>query len=202
MIINIGLRNKIIKSGILKNVNCPTCFSLQDFNYFVFGGLVSILFIPFSPKRKEVDLECCNCKKTFHLKDFDSKIRQEIKEEVRLKDFKNPLWQFSGLLICLVLILIGIYYGFESKKNEKKYIENPKVNDVYYIHIENSYTTLKVVEIRKDSIVVFLNSMESSGYSGIDEINVKENYIKRENFSKNQIIKMFNENIIYQIDRE
>ena len=53
----------------------------------------------------------------------------------------------------------------------------------------------------KDSVSIFINDMETSGYSGIDEINNDKNYNKLKSFSKEELREMYNQNIIYQIDR-
>jgi hypothetical protein len=86
-------------------------------------------------------------------------------------------------------------------KAEKVYIINPKIGDIYRINNNSVYTTLKVNKILKDSVSIFINDMETSGYSGIDEINNDKNYNKLKSFSKEELREMYNQNIIYQIDR-
>ena len=202
MIVNIGRNIKKLQTGIIKDSYCPNCNHKNGLNYSIYGGFVNIVIIPTTPIKRTVVVECNNCKKTYKLKDLSTEIKKNFKNQYKKNPVKIPIWQFSGLFICAALISVAIYAGVQAKKAEKLYIQNPLAGDIYRINNDGHYTTLKVKSTTKDSINVYVNDMETNNYSGIDEINIDKNYNKIQLFSKENLKELFNENTIYQIDRD
>jgi hypothetical protein len=201
MIINFGTNVKKLKTGVIKNAICPNCNSKNELIYSIYGGYVNLVIIPTAPIKKTIIAECNNCKKTYKLNELDENIKRNFKLQYKEDPVKTPLWQYTGLVILVFVLSFAIYTGIMATKAEKVYIINPKIGDIYRINNNSVYTTLKVNKILKDSVSIFINDMETSGYSGIDEINNDKNYNKLKSFSKEELREMYNQNIIYQIDR-
>ncbi len=87
-------------------------------------------------------------------------------------------------------------------KLEKEYIKSPLKNDIYKTNIEGKYSTLKVYEVTKDSVYIFLNKFSLDSYKGLDEINIDKNYSDRKVLSKKELQKLYDENLIYEVNRE
>lgn len=192
---------KILATGKLRNSECPNCKSKENLEYRIYGGLVRILMIPIAPTRKITKVYCANCLKEFRLKEISDTVKQSVKYEKTKVSIKTPIWQFSGILILLSVLSFAIYTGIEMTKLEKKYIIKPEQNDVYKVNIDGKHTTLKVSNVTKDSVSVLLNKYTLDNYKGVDEINVNENYTSEKTFSKKEVLELYNENSIYEIQR-
>jgi hypothetical protein len=60
---------------------------------------------------------------------------------------------------------------------------------------------MKVFEVKKDSLYVFMNEMQVEQSTGISKIDIEENYKEIYSFSKEQIRKMYKDKEIYEIER-
>jgi hypothetical protein len=65
-----------------------------------------------------------------------------------------------------------------------------------------NFTTLKVKSVIRDSVNIYLNDMETSSGTGIDEIDIDKNYKRTQFLSKENLKELFDKSIIYQIDRD
>ncbi|GEC79183.1 hypothetical protein [Flavobacterium aquatile] len=192
---------KILASGKLRNSECPNCKNKENLEFRIYGGLVRILMIPIAPTRRITKVFCTNCQKEFKLKEVNDIVKQSVKYEKTKISIKTPIWQFSGIIILLSILSFAIYTGIEMTKLEKNYIRKPERNDVYKVNIDGKHTTLKVSNVTKDSVTVLLNKYTLDNYKGIDKINLNENYTSEKTFSKKELLELFNENSIYEIQR-
>ena len=198
-----GTKGSHLQSGILKSVLCPACATETNMNFSVFGRYVHVYWIPVVAMKKVVVTECNNCKITSKFKDLPVVIQEKYKRQQSLNEVKTPVWYFSGGVILLSVLAFAIYTGIQAKADEKIYIKNPVAGDVYRINIRenNHYTTAKVKSTTTDSVSIFVNEMETTGYSGIDEIDIEKNYKKFFNIARKDLVKMYDDSDIYQIDR-
>jgi hypothetical protein len=201
MLINIGRNIKKLQTGIIKNSSCPNCNHKNELNFSIYGGFVNLIIIPTAPIKKTIIIECYHCKKTYKLKELPTEIKENFKRQYKETPIKTPLWQYTGSIILTTLLSFAIYTGIQMKKAEKEYIKAPLTGDIYFVNNNGRYTTLKVKSITKDSVAIYLNDIEVSHYSGINEINVDKNYNKTEFFTKQNLKKLYDENIIYEINR-
>lgn len=199
--IEINSSNELLQIGNIKNGICPNCKNRDKLEYKIFGGVIRIIFIPIIPNRRTIKIYCNSCLKEFNVKNLDHNSKQTFKYGKNIKPIKYPLWQFSGSIILISILSFAIYTGIEMKKLEKNYIQEPKKNDVYKINSNGDYSTLKVNDITQDSILILLNKFTLNSYKGLDEININENYLTKKSFSRKEIIKMYNDNLIYEIIR-
>jgi ribosomal protein L3 len=92
----------------------------------------------------------------------------------------------------------------ENKEQNLEYLANPLVGDVYEYRIEaRSYSTMKVIRVTSDSVLVVPNEYETNKVSGLREINKEENYSDVNfNVARLRIKEMFNEGDIIDISRK
>lgn len=109
---------------------------------------------------------------------------------------------FSGLFLIAAIVFFLIYNSGETKKNEAEYLKSPKVGDIYsFKTVSGFFSTMKVFEVKKDSLYVFMNEMKTDQMTGISEIDIEKNYKEIYSFSKEQIKKMYKDDEIYEIER-
>lgn len=198
-----GTSSSRLKNGRLNNVTCPNCNEHTSMNYSVFGKYAYIYWIPIFPTGKENILECTNCKRTFKLKVLSNQIKQKFELE---KHRGIPLKHFSGLAIIALLICWLSYTNAQEEKNTEIYINSPQIGDVYHIQGSTSsyYSSAKVTDIKADSVFVIFNSFEVDRKSGVDELDIKKNYLveNKEGYTAQDLLKLYEDNIIYKVDRD
>lgn len=198
-----GTKASTIKNGQIINVDCPNCETNSSMIYSVFGKYAHIYWIPLFPIKKITVTECNNCKKTFEYKELPQAIQTKLDREKEKDGAKTPIWMFSGLFIIATLVAFGIYSSGETEKKEAEYLKAPKVGDIYRFESNPGfYSTMKVESILKDSLHVFINKVETNKTSGVDDIDKPENYSEIYGYSKAEIIKMYKDKEIYEINRK
>ena len=90
-----------------------------------------------------------------------------------------------------------------DSKKEAEYLATPMEGDIYTLKTENDYfTTYKVFDFTEDSLFIIPNEYETSEYSGIDEINIDENYGEfYYGIGRNKVKEMYDDNTIRNIER-
>lgn len=197
-----GTRASNLKNGKIPRVNCPNCSTETSMTYSVFGKYAHIYWIPLFPYKKMTFAECDHCKKTFEQKELPLDIQNKLNTEKEKNPAKTPIWHFSLLIVILVLIAFAIYSGKQNEKDEKSYLENPKVGDKYeYKSTDGYYSIMKISEIKADSVYFLLNEMETNKMSGINDLDKPSNYKETEGFTKAELIALYEEGKIYEINR-
>ena len=198
-----GRKATKIKEGMLVNVNCPNCEDGRSMRYVIFGKYAYLYWIPMFPMGKEYVLECVNCQKTYNLKELPDPIKEKFKLEKA--DAKYPLWYFSGLAVLAVIIAFLMYAGKQNAENEKRYIEDPAVGDVYALETPQKgyYSTMKINKVTADSIFVIYNDVSIDKKSKTYKIDKPENYTTEfDGYSKAEIKSLFAKKTIYDVDRD
>ena len=197
-----GSNSSRLKDGQLPNVTCPNCETHTSMTYSVFGKYAYLYWIPVFPMGKVNVLECNSCKKTYKLKELPEQIQRKFETE---KHTGIPLLHFSGLAIILLIIAYFMYLDSKHKEAEADYIKAPAIGDVYSLPSQTPgrYTAMRVTSVTNDSIYVIFNDYEVEAKSGIDDIDIDENYGNyRDGYTKEEIVSLYNEETIYNIDRE
>lgn len=199
-----GTNAKILKVGQIINVNCPSCEVNTTFKYSIYGKYAYIYFIPFFPLSKITVAECNSCNKTFEYKNLPEKIKSKFQREKEIHPVKYPIWIFSGLIAIPFLIVIAVFIARNIKDNEDIYIKNPLPGDVYHLKLDNGhFTTIRVDKIKKDSVYVTFNDYETDKTSGIDDIDLEENYTtNKDTYHKHYLEIQYNSESIISIDRK
>lgn len=196
-----GTNSSRLKDGQLHNVTCPNCENQTSMTYGVFGKYFYLYWIPVFPLGKTNILECNSCKKTFKLKELPEQIKHKFEAE---KHTGVPIWHFSGLAIILCIAAYFSYSSSIHKEEEAIYVKEPAIGDVYSIETETAghYTSMRVTGVSLDSVFVLYNNYEIDKRSGIDQIDVNENYTNaNDGYTKAEIINLYDEKIIYNIER-
>ncbi|HMI08312.1 MAG TPA: hypothetical protein VK528_12240 [Flavobacterium sp.] len=197
-----GTKARNIKNGKLRNVTCPECQTETTMTYSIFGKYAHVYWIPFFPIAKVTVIECDHCKKTFELKSLPETIKKKVEIEKDRDPVRTPVWFFSGTALVAVLICYGVYTSNRTEADEKIYIKNPKVGDVYSIKVDsNFYSTYKVAEVRKDTLYVFVNDMQTDKMTAIDKIDIPKNYKEQYAIARKAIEDLYKKEEIYEITR-
>ncbi|TDP00175.1 zinc ribbon family protein [Flavobacterium sp. 245] len=195
-----GTKSKHIKNDRISNVDCQNCNTTVSMNYSVYEKYAHIYWIPFFPVKKLTFAECNSCKKTFEQKDFSAPIKQKIHHS--MGRISSPLWMYSGIFIIAGFFLFGMYSSVQKEKDTSTFIKDPKVGDVYFLNsTKGFYTSVKISEVSKDSLTIFLNDMEIDNKTNIDKIDIDTNYKNKSNVSKKEMQKLYDESKIFEIKR-
>lgn len=196
-----GSRASKLKEGRISNVKCTNCDTQTSMDYSIFGKYAHIYWIPTFPTGKKSVFECTNCKRTFKKKE----LTQQIKHKFELENKPSfPIWYFSGLAVIIGIIFIGIWISKQNDLDNEDYINAPQVGDVYSVkgNQEGYYTLAKVTKVTNDSLHLIFNDYETDKRTGVNKIDKDENYtVGRFNYSRAEILALFKDNIIYDIDR-
>tara|TARA_B110000091_G_scaffold207270_1_gene245245 strand:- start:1040 stop:1501 length:462 start_codon:yes stop_codon:yes gene_type:complete len=151
---------------------------------------------------KKAFSECTNCNVTQDFKDMNEQLRR-VSADIK-RDTKTPIWYWSGLGIIALIISISYYFRVQHDEDVKNYIKEPLVGDVIeFKNLETRYfSILKIESVTKDSIFVIQNNYETDKKGDISEINISKNYTTEAfAFGRNEIQKMFDDEIFYDINR-
>lgn len=197
-----GTNSSRLKDGQLPNVTCPNCENQTSMTYSVFGKYAYLYWIPVFPIGKTNILECNSCKRTYKLKELPEQIQRKFETE---KHTGIPFLHFSGLAIILLIIAYFSYSSSKHKEAEAEYIKLPAIGDVYSVLSESKghYTSMKVTSVTNDSVYVVFNDYEIDKRSSIDEIDIATNYSTfTDGYTKEELVSLYEEETIYNIDRE
>lgn len=172
-----GTKATSIKTGQIRNVDCPDCQTNCSMNYNVFGKYGHVYWIPFFPVDRITLTECNSCKKTFEYKDLPENVKNKFKKEREREPLRYPIWMFTGIFIIIGLFGFGYYSSRQTDADNAQFIKNPKVGDVYHIKLGNGrYTTARVDKVSRTDVYLTNNDYETNLTTGIDEIDVAKNY--------------------------
>lgn len=99
-------------------------------------------------------MECINCRKTLVGSEVPSEVAGVIKTAVF--SLKKQLSAFTGLIVLILLIGLGVVAAKDSRANEAAFVAAPVVNDVYIIKMSQvfgekndgfNYGTMQIVSI-------------------------------------------------------
>lgn len=180
---------------------CPSCGTQGSLTINIFRKHAHIFWIPLFPFGKKGVSQCEHCNNILEMKEMPDSLKREF--ENLKNETKGPIWQFTGLGIIAILIVWGNYVNGEDKKTELEYLKSPQIGDVYEYKIETgSYSTLKVVGVKNDSIFVSPNEYEISKMSKMYKIDKSENYSNLSyGVSINKIKEMYDSGEIFDINR-
>ncbi len=190
-----------LTNEVLPNCICPHCETKGQMQLHLYRSHAHIFWIPIFPMKKKGVAECQHCKKAFEPKQFSEEME---KEYGKIKsDASGPIWQFAGLGVIAGLLIWGSILSKQDKADEQKYLAEPLSGDRYHVVVSpGNYSTLKVIEVSKDSVFVVQNNYEISKRTKISKIDKPENYTESPfGISKEQVAKMYEEKDIYDIRR-
>ena len=197
-----GSRTAHVVTRPVHNSVCSSCSNSGTISLSVFRNHFHVFWIPMFPYGKKGVSQCSHCKNVLTHKEMPERLKNEyhkIKQE-----HKGPVWQFSGLVLLVLLISFIAFQINTDNKNESLFIQSPANGDVYYQKLPNgSYSTGKVVNVTNDRIFLVFNKFEIAKMSRVYKIDKEENYAS-EAFSIHikDLKKMYEDNEIYRIKRD
>lgn len=203
MIFFYGTKASNLKNGQIINVDCPNCDTNVSMIYSIYGKYSHLYWIPFFPIKKVTFTECNSCKKTFEKIELPAVIQTKLDREKEKDSIKTPIWMFSGLFLVAAIIAFCFYNSYQTDIDTESFAKNPKVGDIYFFNsAEGHYSTMKIDQISKDSLIIFVNDMEIDSKSEIDKIDIAENYKKTYSISRKNMLKLYKEKTIYEVKRD
>lgn len=200
-----GSKAANLKNGKLLNMQCSNCNQTTSMTYSVYGKYAHVYWIPFFPFEKTAFVECDSCKRTFEDKELTPENKKKLySENERTGKTKYPLWMFSGLALVGALIAFGTYQSGVTDDEEKEFAKVPKMNDVYHIKLTNGfYSSAKVTDVNKDSVLLIFNNYETDASTGIDKIDLDKNYTDAIfSYSRKRVVELQKADTIYTIERK
>ena len=197
----VGKNVKKLKEVTISNFSCPNCKQKTELSLEIIGGYVAIFFIPALPLKKDYILSCKTCNKRIKKNSLDYTENEKVTKEFQATIYKVPLVHYSGMSVLLGILGFAIFMGFEAKKKEALFIQNPKQNDVYYVKNSIGWTTYKVKKVLHDSVFVMQNRITLSTHVDVSEVDKAENYLPEVGYKLVEIKNMFDANQIYQVNR-
>ncbi len=197
-----GSRAAHVGTKSLKNSTCPSCGQQGTLNLSIFRKHAHIFWIPMFPYSKKGVTQCSHCKHVMEKKQMPERIRLEY--DKFKSEAKGRIWQFSGLLLVGVLVVFGFFQNKQDEQNEQAYLNAPQRGDVYYQKLDNGhYTTMRVTELDRDSIILELNAYEIDKISQVYKIEKDENYdSEKYAVHKADLMDMYESDEIYRIRRK
>ena len=150
---------------------CKSCKSF-DFIVKVYERYFHIFFLPIIPiGAKTAEIRCNNC---------GEPLRIESIEEYYINKSRAPIYLYSGLILFAVLIAWLVYDIKQTEKQNKTFVENPKVGDVYSIKKIERDTAMffffKINKIKGDTIFLYQNNFEYN--QEVTSMNSEDFFIK------------------------
>lgn len=182
-------------------VNCACCGAREALSFQVYSRYFHIFWIPFFSLGRRGRSECKVCKHALSEKEMPEEMK--IESDALKVCTRKPWWHFIGLAL-LIIIVIGLkVWKVWYEKVEPRFIENPRVGDVYIYQVdEDSYSSYKVMSVREDSVEVAPNIYEIEKLSKVYHIDKASNYsVETEVFSRRDLEKMYEQDKIKKIKR-
>lgn len=125
---------------------------------------------------------------------------------------KTSLKYWLGTLFILIVVISFYSIIRKNSMDEKSYIENPMIGDIYTLHdsvtFENgrkqkAYQYLKVYKVTNDSIFIIDSNLAHEGYMSISKVLEKEDLFtdRLHAFPRQAILELFNEDRISSVHR-
>lgn len=155
-----GWNSKVLKESPFPGQKCISC-GAEDTHVVVTGSYAHIFWIPLFPYKKSLTIVCGNCGLDSKPKQVSPEVTQfakKLKSTVRF-----PLYMFAGSGIVALLIGIFAVIGFIDNQKIEGYLNEPHVNDIYYLYNEEEtseykFYLWKVIDVKGDSIDVSPNT--------------------------------------------
>lgn len=181
---------------------CPNCSTKGSLTISVYRIHFHVFWIPIFPVWKKGIAQCSNCNKAIKENKMTDSIKLEY-QNLKLQT-KGPIWQFSGLTIILILILISNLGSEKYQQTKLEYINSPMRGDIYEYVVETGiYSTFKIINVSKDSLTISPNKLQTHSIIKLFKIDKEQNYsFKAYSISKDKLKRMYNDEIIMAVKRE
>jgi len=105
-----GSKNTQLDAFHSQTRKCSVCGSSNSIIIHVLSSYFHIFWIPIFPFLKVGITECTHCKHTMKQAEMPEDVLREVKEAKRRSQTK--LWEFSGLLLAVLVVAFLILSGY------------------------------------------------------------------------------------------
>lgn len=176
---------------------CKNCRAF-DMKIEVFQDYYHFLFIPFAPQPgKTARLRCNSCGEPI--------LTRTILQEYESKT-KTPFYLYCGIILIGIFILLLVILNLKTQEEKVKFVESPRIGDVYIIREEEndkvSYYFLRVKIIKADTVSVYHSNLIYNSYTST--LNESDFFVKEETlfFTKKELKKMLADGEINAVERD
>jgi hypothetical protein len=166
-----GSKNKELVSEQISE-KCPECGTTNRTDMHVFQKYAHIYWLPLFPLGMNGASQCDHCKVIFKNNKMPNELRLAY-YNLRSKA-KTPIWMFTGLILIGCLIIFGVIGSYKEDENTKKYITDLKPNDIIELKVDQGYTTIKISEVKGDSVFYNYNRYVVDRKSGMHKISNRD----------------------------
>lgn len=200
MLFLIGTKDSNVKNGILLNEKCPNCEAKDSLQFSIYKRYTYLTLIPLFPVGKSVFINCEQCDSNFDYEDLNESSQFKLRNE----KLENSIWMFSGSILLVLFLIFTINNYFNDSSETSKLIKDPIQGDVYNLKFSNGYySNMRVDKVTNDSIYTTHNNFDAYMPYEIDDLDKLENYTTRKNnYSRKDILKLYNEGGIIKISRK
>ncbi|MBG8553675.1 hypothetical protein [Hymenobacter guriensis] len=177
-----GTNSSPVRTQLQPGLACPACANAEKMQLSVFSRYAHIYWVPLVPFAKPAVAQCLHCKGTWALGELPAEatdLRQAL--QALKKQTLAPWWQWSGLLVLLLLAAWGLWASGQNKKDNAAYLAAPRVGDVYTVRKNDStseYSLLKVVSTQGNTIELVANEYAIDNAHPLRKLNDPAKYSK------------------------
>jgi hypothetical protein len=197
MLVLYGTRTARIKKYTYNQQVCKSCGAF-DLEVSVYRGYFHLFFIPVFPVGdKTVKIKCRNC---------GAPIRLDTLQRHYESISRTPIYLYAAPILFAGLTAIFVTINLNIQKEKAKFVEHPKIGDVYRIRKdENNATTyyfLRIANIKGDTVMVYHNNLEY--HSFVMKLNAEDFFVKGEElyFLKSELKQMLDKMEINSVERD
>jgi len=196
MLILYGRRTARIKKYTDNQQSCKSCAAF-NLDVRVYRDYYHLFFIPVFPVGdKTVKIKCRNC---------EEPIRSDTLQIHYESISKTPIYLYAIPILFTGLIAILINANLKTQKEKAKFVDNPKIGDVYRIRKdENNSTTyyfLRLANIKGDTVIAYHSNLEYHGF--VTKLSADDFFVKDEElfFLKSDLKQMLDNMEINSVER-
>ncbi|HEX7753853.1 MAG TPA: hypothetical protein VF421_00795 [Niabella sp.] len=198
-----GTRGKVLKTNAAP-LDCGHCGTKSAVYLRFVVRYFHIFWIPIFPTSKKGVTQCTHCKEVLYENQLPAGLRATYYTEKQ--KVRTPLQYYTGLLLVGVFALFVMYTGYTSSKNNRLFIKDPRVGDVYEVkESSNKFTLYKVTGVTADSVEVVSNTYFADRSSALYKLRRKHGTdygSEKSAFSRSRLQALFDEKQILNVKRE
>ncbi len=195
-----GQNSKQLKQDSLIDV-CSNCKKIAKIDIHVIQKYAHVFWIPTFPMEKLAISHCNNCGFTFKTHQMPPSIKA-IAYKLE-KESKTPIELWTGLGIFGFIFVLGFFQAALRILKSQNNLNDPKINDVVEVKINQGFTLYRIDSIVRDSVFVCVNNYGASSQEALNKIKEKNSFSNKTLSFSNQNFKgMFFSGEIINVDRK
>jgi hypothetical protein len=196
MIFVYGKRKYVLKKFTDQQIACDSCGN-QLGDVKVCQSYYHLFFIPIaSESARFIENTCRNCHSTYEA--FTNKYSSGV---------RKPLRFYSVPILISVFILMLVLGNIFTQKQKAKYVEDPKIGDVYLIRDDREssikYYFFKITDIHNDLDVIEIIHSAYQYKAFVSKMDEKDYFIRADpiQFTREKLKKMLQDGLINSVER-